>query len=335
MSRIVALYLIGVVIAVGLLWFGLALDQPAASTAAILVALSVGLLALLPQLLSANGNRYAQHKEYFVSTLLPQAGTMRLIAGDGVVFLSSDRIAWKLRDDRVPLLPGAGETPFFKEMLRPHLRSGMDNQVWAGLAAAFFRAEDRVSTYTATRRRFDSAFNGRLEGLLREEVGEGYRAKWWNERASDFTVAESKYAVPTYNAGNFRTPCLMWYSGRYESDVGVRWDYSKPVAAAEDRSRGLTWRVKVGEGDGRDYIWGGPVPMNIQETAKAVEAIIETLRDDGDLKQLYLASVATEDEASDSLQPLPLLADNAANLLQHGPDIPGSCPYCAQWSPRL
>src|ERR1700686_3376952 len=212
MSRVVALYLTGVVVVVALLSIGLALDQPAAATAAVVVALAVGLLALLPQLLSANGNRYGEHKEYFASTLLPQVGSLRLVAGDGVVFLPAERIAWKLRDDRSPTFPGIGETPFFEEMLRPHLRSGGENRVWAGLAGSFFDAEGKVATYTASRREFDTSFNGKMELLIREKIGDGYRAVWSNERARDFTVSESKYALPTYNASNFRSPCLMWYA---------------------------------------------------------------------------------------------------------------------------
>jgi hypothetical protein len=335
MSRVVALYLAGVIVVVVLLSVGLVLDQPIAASAAVVVALAVGLLALLPQLLSANGNRYAEHKEYFASNMLPQAGSLVLVSGDGVVFLPPDRIAWKLRDDRAPIYTGAGETPFFREMLRPHLQRSAPIGVWADFSKAFFHAEDRVSEYTAARRKFDAAFNTKMAAMIRDRIGKEFRAAWWSERARDFTVAESKYAIPTYNAKNIRSPCLMWYEGRYEREPGMHWEHRKPVPAQEDRNQGLSWRLKVGDGDGLDFLWGGPVPTSLQDAAAALEGIIDELRNDGDLKRLYLASKVTEEEAENSLEALPLGAENAASLLRHGPDIPGSCTYCAGWSPRI
>ncbi|MGA8663883.1 MAG: hypothetical protein WB809_02275 [Thermoplasmata archaeon] len=335
MSRVVTLYLVGIVVVVVLLSIGLALDEPAAATAAVVVALTVGLLALLPQLLSANGNRYAEHKDYFASVLLPQVGGMQLVGGDGVVFLHSDRIAWKLRDNRVPTHPGMGEPPYFDDMLRPHLTSGNGNRVWEDLKGAFFVAQARVEEYTRARRKFDSEFIGKMERMIREAIGDGYRAVWGNERARDFMVAQSKYAAPTYSAGNFRSPCLLWYEGRFQSDVGMRWEQFTPVAEGENPAQGVSWRVKVGEGDGRDYLWGGEVPSDIAVKRTSVEAIIDALRLDEGLKQLYLKSLAEERVARDSLQSLPVLADYAVSLLRHGPDIPGVCEYCAGWSPRL
>jgi hypothetical protein len=77
------------------------------------------------------------------------------------------------------------------------------------------------------------------------------------------------------------------------------------------------------------------VPSNIEELAKALGAILESLRDDAVLKQLYLEADVAERAARESLEPLPVLADHAANLLRHGPDIPGTCLYCGRWSPRL
>ena len=334
-NRLVTAYLIGVAIAVTLLWVGLAHDQSAIATGAVIVALLVGLLAFLPQILAANGIRYAEHKEYFAGTLLPQAGGMRLVSGDGVIFLPANRIAWKLRDNGAPIYPGFGETPLFDGMLRPHLSTGGAGSVWADFADAFFEAEKNVKAYTLVRRRYDEEFVGRLDSKIREQVGEGFKQAWLNERAGDRPVTESKYAAPTYNAGNFRTACELSYSGRFERDPGNRWEHHRPVPSPEDRSRGMPWRIKVGDGDGRDYLWGGPVPTNIEGTAKALGGILESLRDDERLKQLYLEADVAEEAARESLESLPVLADHAANLLRHGPDIPGTCLYCSRWSPRL
>lgn len=337
MNRLVTAYLIGVAGAVTLLWIGLARDQSAIATGAVIVALLVGLLAFLPQILAANGIRYAEHKEYFAGTLLPQAGGMQLVSGEGVIFLPANRIAWKLRDrdNGAPIYPGFGETPLFDGMLRPHLNTGGAGSVWADFADAFFEAEKNVKAYTLVRRRYDKEFTGRLDSKIREQVGEGFKQAWLNERAGDRPVTESKYAAPTYNAGNFRTACELSYSGRFEWDPGNRWEHHRPVPSPEDRLRGMPWRIKVGDGDGRDYLWGGPVPTNIEGTAKALGGILESLRDDERLKQLYLEAEVAEEAARESLESLPVLADHAANLLRHGPDIPGTCLYCGRWSPRL
>lgn len=141
MSRTVALYLAGVpVVAVALL-IGLSLDQLAVSSVAVVIALAVGLLALLPQILSANGNRHAEHKAYFALTLLPEVGGLTLVAAEGVVLLPPERIAWELHDWRVPRDPGFGETSFFTAMLRPHLQSGHADPVWNALAGWAARPE--------------------------------------------------------------------------------------------------------------------------------------------------------------------------------------------------
>lgn len=335
MSRVILLYLIGVAAVVTLLSFGLYRDQPIVASAAVIVALAVGLLALLPQLLSANGIRYAQHKEYFASTLLPQVGAMQLVSGDGVVLLPDRRLAWKIADQRSPKDPGMGETPFFDEMLRPHLRSSSGKEVWTNLATAWSDAEGRVTVYTQLRRRFDRAFNGKMDRLIREKFGEGFQQVWWNETARDHSVSESKYATPTYNADNFRSPCFLWYEGRYETNVGMQWAAITPVAAPEDSAQGLPWRVKVGGGEGRDYIWGGSVPQDIRQSAQSVGEILDALRSDGNLKRLYLDAKESEEDATRSLIPLGECADNAANLLRHGRDVPGTCSYCRDWSPRL
>jgi hypothetical protein len=328
-------YLTGVAVAVALLAIGLVYNQSSVATAGVVVALAVGLLTLVPQLLAANGFRYAEHKEYFAGTLLPQAGGMQLVSGSGVIFLPLNRIAWKLRDDRAAIFPGFGETPLFDGMLRPHLRSGGSESAWSDLAKAFFAAEEKVNAYTVAQRRYDAAFRARLEPMIRQGIGEGFRQVWFEERAMDKRVSESRYATPTYNAGNFRAACELAYSGRFERDPGNRWEYHQPVAAAEDRAQGLPWRVKVGDGDGRDYMWGGPVPAELAEVARALTTTLESLRDDPTLKDLFLRAKQAEKEAGDSLEPLPVLADHAANLLRHGGDIPGTCRYCANWSPRL
>lgn len=335
MNRILFAYLIGVAAAIVLVAIGLGFDESAIAIAGVVIALAVGLLTIVPQLLAANGLRYAEHKEYFAGTLLPQAGGMTLVIGQGVVFVSQRRIAWKLQDNASPANPGYGETPLFDSMLRPHLRSGGTDSAWEDFATAFFNAETKVTSYTAARRAYDSAFCGKLDAMIQSIVGTAFHPVWRDARARDRTVSESRFAPRVYNADNFRTACELSYSGRFERDVGNRWEYHLPVAAAEDRAQGLPWRIKVGDGDGRDYIWGGPVPGDIGRIESELRSKLETLRDDPVLKDLFLKADAAEVAASDSLNQLPVLADHAAILLRHGPDIPGSCRYCADWSPRL
>jgi len=335
MRRLVTAYLIGVAVAITLLGIGLTTHQDATAAAGVVVALAVGLLSLLPQLLSANAIRYADHKEYFAGTLLPQAGGMQLISGDGVVFLPSSRIAWRLQDSIAPTLPGYGETPLFEGMLRPHLRTGGLESAWSDFAEAFFAAEERVKAYTHVRREYDGAFGGTLDKMIRERVGEGFRVNWWYDRAMDHRVTESRFATPTYNARNFRDTCELAYSGRFESDPGNHWENHLPVSASEDRQQELPWRIKVGGGDGRDYIWGGQAPEDLQLIATALRQSLEELRDNASLKAMYLRAEEAELAAKEALRPLASLADHAAVLLRHGPDIPGTCGYCKGWSPRL
>jgi hypothetical protein len=335
MSRLLTGYLIGVAIVVILLTVGLIRDEALVTIAGVVIALAIGLLTFVPQLLAANEVRYYAHKEYFAQTLLPQAGNMELIMGRGVIALPINRIAWKLRDDRSPLAPGFGETPLFDGMLRPHLRTGGTESSWSDFATAFFQAEQKVKDYTAARREYDAAFSGRLEQILQEKIGEGFRAVWFEQRAMDRPVTQSKFAPATYNAGNFQSACELAYSGRFESDPGNRWEYFLPTAVPEEPSRGMPWRVKVGTGDGRDYLWGGPAPANLGSIERNVRAILESLRDDTELRRLFLLTQDAERSAKGALLPLPVLAGNAAVLLLHGPDIPGTCPYCKAWSPRL
>jgi hypothetical protein len=334
-SRLFTVYVIGVAGALILLWVGLAHDQSAITTGAVMVALFVGLLTLLSQILSANGLRYAEHKDYFADTLLSQAGGMRLVAGDGVILLPKKRLAWKLKDDSVPSDPGIGETPLFDGMLRPHLRTGGAGSGWSDFADAFFKAEGKVKDYTQARHSYDEQFEGKLTNKIRERVGEGFRPAWCNERARDHPVTESKYADPTYNARSFMNACQLSYSGDLERVPGNQWSNHRPVSSPEDRSRGIPWRIKVGDGDSRDYLWGGPVPMDLEGTAQALGGILESLRNDVQLKQLYLDAQNAEQAAKESLGFLPVLAADAAHLLRHGPDIPGTCRYCSRWSPRL
>jgi len=295
----------------------------------------VGLLALLPQFLSTNGNRYAEHKAYFADTLLTQVGSLTLVSGDGVVFLPAERIAWKLRDKQSPRNPGLGETPFFAAMLRPHLRTGRADPVWNALAEEFFRAEAKVVRFTEARRKFDSEFNGRLDRMIRERIGEGYRAVWWNERSGDISVSESRFAAPTYHAYNFLTACCLWYLDMFEIRPGYQWELYRPTAFPENRAGGRSWRLGVGGGDGRDYLWGGPVPADMAVIETAATGILDDLRFDVGLKRLFLSADIAEREARAALERLPLPADHAADLLRHGPDVPGRCQYCVQWWPRL
>ena len=335
MRSVVTVYLIGVAAALALLSLGLYLNQPLVSTAAVVVALAAGMLSFLPQLLSSNGLRYGEHKSYFVTTLLPQAGAMTLVAGDGVHALAQDRIAWKIRSQDQPADPGFGETPFFEDMLRPHLRAKTGARVWREFAASWFNAEEQVRLYTQTRRVYDSAFIGKLQQLVREKLGPSFEPVWGNERGWDVRASSSQFTAPLYNAGNFRSRCQDWYLNKYVTQIGMKWEYGRPVAAPEVPDQGIPWRVKMGEGDGRDYIWGGPTPKSIGEIAKAVDEVIDDLRFDEKLKTLYLASCKAEQAAEAAIVPLPADSADAANLLQHGPDIPGTCVYCEAWSPRL
>jgi hypothetical protein len=260
---------------------------------------------------------------------------MELIMGRAVIALPNNRIAWKLHDDRSPLTPGFGETPLFDGMLRPHLRTGGTESSWSDFATAFFQAEQKVRDYTAVRKAYDAAFSGKLEQMLQERIGQGFGAVWFEERAMDRLVTQSKFAPAVYNAGNFQSACELAYSGRFESDPGNRWEYFLPSAVPEEPGRGMSWRVKVGTGDGRDYLWGGPAPTDLAIVEQNVGAILESLRDDTELRRLFLVAQGAERSAKGALEPLPVLAGNAAVLLLHGPDIPGTCAYCKAWSPRL
>ena len=190
MNRFILAYVLGVAVAVTLLALGLSYDQGAVATLAVVVALAIGLLTIVPQLMAANSVRYSEHKEYFAATLLPQAGNMQLVAGDGVIILLRDRIAWKLQDGEGPILPGFGETPLFDGMLRPHLKSGGTEGAWADFASAFSTAEAKVRTYTETRREYDRMFQTKLATMIAEKVGKGFFPAWFNERAMDRLVPE-------------------------------------------------------------------------------------------------------------------------------------------------
>ncbi|MFI5417276.1 MAG: hypothetical protein ACHQ2Y_00050 [Candidatus Lutacidiplasmatales archaeon] len=299
--------------------------------AAVLTGLSPSFVPSLSDEIQSNNDRYRRHREYFADAILPTAGAMILVQGGYVRRLGAGRLAWKIASDeeRSPSSPGLGEDyiPAYEDVFLPHISGVHSGPVWERLTTAWFGARSAVASYTAARRAFDETFFSKMDQLTRDKVGASYEADWSDTRIQ-FSDGKNR---PRYQAAQIQDNCEYWYAGRYELPG---WQWLTPVAKPPNPAQNTPWEISMGTSS-IPFVWGGGAPTDLDSMAVRFGEVLDALRYDKNLKQLYLAARSAEDEAKLGLNPLEKTTLDAAHLLRHGPDIPGECAYCKAWRPRF
>lgn len=335
-SARIAAFILGLVIALAGLaagvYFNLAYIATASLLVAVFAALSPSIIPSLSDEIQANNDRYARHREYFGSVILPHVGSMQVLPAHSVRLLPPERLAWRINDEGLGYLsPGRGEDriPAFQEVFMPHLAGETADKVWLKLRSVWTGAGEQVSAYSRARQAFDTAFASKMDALVKSVVGNAAEADW-----SDVRIADAMAMGRRYQAAVIRDRCESWYSGEY-SRPGRTW--FPPAVAAASMLYGASWAITESNGS-IPFVWGGSgseVPADLPELPERMNRVLDQLRFDTDLKQLFEASELARLNAQAAVDPLRIAADDATHLLGHGPDIPGECNYCREWMPRF
>ncbi len=207
----------------------------------------------------------------------------------------------------------------------PHLEGEVLDPVWRRFKDTWFGAKEKVAAYTEARHVFDREFFTKMDTQIKSVIGEEFQADW-----SDQRMATQFDNHRRYQAAGIRDSCEYWYEGRYELP-GWRW-WPASVGSGNQLG-GAPWAITQSNGS-LPYLWGGPVPDNLQVLSDRMNETLDALRHDEGLKALFSRAEAAHAEAKVAVAPLQNAADDAAHLLRHGPDIPGECAYCKAWHPR-
>jgi len=319
-------FAIGIVIALAGLATAVYFNQSIIALVAVLVALFTALSpTVVPSLsdeIQGNNARYGRHREYFANVILPIAGSMDLVDPHSIRLLEPDRPGWKIGDGSGTSnpLPGLGEhrIPAYEDVFLAHLDARASDRAWMRMGARWGDAEAAVKAYTSARRTFDSELFQAMDALVREKAGKDFVPGWDDYRG----LRENE--TRTYHAPQIRDCVEYWYQGMYGRPG---WQWFDPDIAPQGALGGAKWAITVG-GSSMVLLWGGSVPENIPSLKLGMTEVIDALRGDKRLKGLYETSANLERAARSALSPLSAVAFDAANLLKHGPDIPGECVHC-------
>lgn len=297
--------------------------------AAVFTALSPTIVPSLSDEIQGNNDRYGRHRAYFADVILPNAGSMSLVDPHQIRELPSGRIGWRMQEDAEEPGIGRGEDriPAYNEVYLPHLMAGTPDKVWVSLREEWDRAKIGVTAYTDARQSFDKQFYEQLSRLVAASLGPEYQFAWTDSRSTQ--IADG---ARVFHAAQVRDVSEYWWDGRYGKPG---WDWIGARLASPQDIGGVPWNILIGNGM-NGLLWGGkPVPGNLEELRGKADQIVDDLKSDDQLKQLYLSSKSLRERAAQELAPLSDAAEDAVHLLQHGPDIPGECVYCRAWHPRF
>ena len=322
----IAIALVGLVAGI---YFNQSLIAIVSVLVAVFTALSPTVVPSLSDEIQANNSRYARHREYFSNVILPIAGSMELVEPHSIRLLDQDRLGWKIGDGsgNTQYLPGLGEhrIPAYADVFLPHLNAKNSHRAWKRMLDTWTESIAAVSSYTTARRKFDVELFRSMDAQIREKVGNEYQPNWNDYRGID--RSESRL----YHAPQIRDCVEYWFQGMYGRPG---WQWFGPDIAPAGALGAEPWAITVG-GSSMVLLWGGAIPNNLPALKAGVTAVIDFLRGNERLKGLYEEAARAEQSARGAPVPLAAVAFDAANLLKHGPDIPGDCVHCRAWHPRF